>query len=781
MLKSDLSGVGESGQTNCIKSPSLRNAGKRADPALPSHSAGIVRGILFLLFFVSGFCSLVYQVVWTRLAFASFGIITPVLSIVLSVFMLGLSVGAWLAGRLIGPWIRKTGASALIPYATAELLIGIGAFAVPALFALGERSLLGAGQTDTFVYLLSSAAILAVSILPWCVCMGATFPFMMAFVRESEDRFTGSFSFLYLANVLGAMCGTLMTALVLVEAFGFRHTLWIAACGNLLIAAASTGLAWFRRGAVVFRPNEHGVASGTSQAQPVGLSVRMIRWLLFSTGFCSMAMEVVWSRSFTPVLKTQVYSFAAVLFAYLGATFLGSLKYRRDLARNAPCNPVTLIALLATSAFLPIVANDARFLEMLPVDAIDLPSALILLASICPLCGALGYLTPLLIDQYAAGNPRTAGKAYAINVFGCIIGPLVASYVLLPRIGERQALALLGTPFIAFMLFHLRSLKARMRWASVFTSVTVLICALFVTQNHEDWFRTNTPGAWFKKDYAASVISFGTGMNKMLLVNGIGMTQLTPITKMMVHLPLVLLKKKPDSALIICFGMGTSYRSSLSWNIDTTVVELVPGVAEMFGYYFTDAARLLKQPRSRIVIDDGRRFLQRTSAQYDIITIDPPPPIESAGSSLLYSRETLELARQHLRPGGILQIWCATGELATGMAVLQTIKDVFPYVREFVSVEGYGVHILASMEPIEVPTANELAARLPETAKKDLLEWSQSKNAAEYLHLVLSQELSLDRNLSPYPEVRITDDQPFNEYFLMRRLFYHVERQRDRK
>jgi spermidine synthase len=259
------------------------------------------------------------------------------------------------------------------------------------------------------------------------------------------------------------------------------------------------------------------------------------------------------------------------------------------------------------------------------------------------------------------------------------------------------------------------------------------------------------------------------------------MTQLTPITKMMVHLPLVLLKKKPDSALIICFGMGTSYRSSLSWNIDTTVVELVPGVAEMFGYYFTDAARLLKQPRSRIVIDDGRRFLQRTSAQYDIITIDPPPPIESAGSSLLYSRETLELARQHLRPGGILQIWCATGELATGMAVLQTIKDVFPYVREFVSVEGYGVHILASMEPIEVPTANELAARLPETAKKDLLEWSQSKNAAEYLHLVLSQELSLDRNLSPYPEVRITDDQPFNEYFLMRRLFYHVERQRDRK
>ena len=57
------------------------------------------RPLLFLLFFVSGFCGLLYQVVWTRLAFASFGIIMPVLSVVISLFMLGLSLGAWLGGR----------------------------------------------------------------------------------------------------------------------------------------------------------------------------------------------------------------------------------------------------------------------------------------------------------------------------------------------------------------------------------------------------------------------------------------------------------------------------------------------------------------------------------------------------------------------------------------------------------------------------------------------------------------------------------------------------------
>src|ERR1700685_1959138 len=54
---------------------------------------------LYLLFFLSGFCSLVYQMVWTRLAFASFGIITPVLSVVISVFMLGLAAGAGVGRR----------------------------------------------------------------------------------------------------------------------------------------------------------------------------------------------------------------------------------------------------------------------------------------------------------------------------------------------------------------------------------------------------------------------------------------------------------------------------------------------------------------------------------------------------------------------------------------------------------------------------------------------------------------------------------------------------------
>src|SRR5882672_1570601 len=121
----------------------------------------LTRRILFALFFVSGFSGLVYQVVWTRIAFAHFGIILPVLSVVISVFMLGLSVGAWAAGRVLPFLRRKAQLSAALFYAATELLIGTGAFAVPKLFQTGEHLLLAAGQSDSVAYLSLSAVVLA--------------------------------------------------------------------------------------------------------------------------------------------------------------------------------------------------------------------------------------------------------------------------------------------------------------------------------------------------------------------------------------------------------------------------------------------------------------------------------------------------------------------------------------------------------------------------------------------------------------------------------------------
>ena len=793
------------------------------------------RPLLFLLFFVSGFCGLVYQVVWTRLAFASFGIITPVLSVVISVFMLGLSLGAWGGGRWIGPLAARTGPSAVMFYSLAEAIIGLGAFAVPRLFHLGEHLLLATGQSDSLAYLFLSAVVLALSILPWCLFMGTTFPFMMAYVRERQPATSDSFSYLYLANVLGAMTGALLTALVFVELLGFRHTLWVAAGGNFLVAAVAASLGRAARRSNLLRQKHYGgqevqsptpmnreqaskVSEGGSGIEGRGSAAehgtrntqhairntehvltnrsipqstnpstqdsntptlqhstlpssrrRVIQFLLFSTGFAAMAMEVVWVRAFAPVLKTLVYSFALIVAAYLGATAAGSALYRRHLRRGAPCPTPELIALLCAAAFLPVLANDTRFVHAHWSYYADPLSALVLLGSICPFCGLLGYLTPGLIDEYSAGSPAGAGNAYALNVLGCILGPLFASYVLLPHVSERYTLVLLGLPSLSFLFFYCRTLGKTRRLVFGILAGVMAIWGTFFSQSYEDLLLKTQKRIEVRRDYAASVIAYGEKRDeKLLLVNGLGVTSMTPITKFMVHLPLAFHTAQPQSALIICFGMGTSFRAALSWDIRTTSVELVPSVKAAFGFFHADAARVASHPEGHIVIDDGRRFLMRTREKFDVIVVDPPPPPETAGSSLLYSDEFYDLVKLRLKTHGILQAWVPGGNDPMMRAAARSVRESFPFVRCFPSVEGWGAHLLASMEPIPTRSAKELAARLPAKAQEDLLEWSTALTPAAYLDEALSQEIPIEKLLHPNPAIRITDDRPYNEYFLLR-------------
>jgi len=740
------------------------------------------RPLLFFLFFVSGFCGLLYQVVWTRLAFATFGVITPVLSVVISVFMLGLALGSWAAGRWVQPLTVKTRVkSAIVFYALTELLIGVGAFAVPKLFALGGNLLLVLGQTDSVHYLLLSAVMLAISILPWCVLMGATFPLMMAYVREREASSSESFSYLYLANVLGAVAGTALTAVVLIEALGFRHTLWSAASGNWLVAATAFMLA---RG--ISRTQAHPTQKTPAEVEvqtavpvptsgdlrPATNSDAACTRILFSTGFVAMAMEVVWIKAFTPVLKTVVYSFAFVLATYLAATATGSFLYRRHLRQQRAWSLAHLVALVSIAAFLPILMNDphwARANDFPDLRHADLFSVLLVLLSICPFCAVLGYLTPSVVDEFAQGSPRRAGRAYAINVLGCILGPLAASYLLLPQLGNRHALLLLALPLLLLCVAWWKTLPRSPRRVVAVALAGVAACALFFSRDYEDHLLKTKPGAVIRRDYAASVLSYGRTMReKRLLVNGIGMTVLTPVTKFMAHLPMAFHTGRPQSVLIICFGMGTTYRSAMSWDVETTAVELVPGVKDAFSYYHEDAPKLLQNPKGQIVVDDGRRYLKRAGKQFDIIMLDPPPPLEAAGSSLLYSQEFYALAKEHLKPGGIIQAWIPAGDANITHAALRSLSESFPHVRCFAALFDDGVHALASMTPIESLTAAELISRMPPAAQQDLQEWAFGENVSDYLGKVLAKEWQVEWFLDPNPAVRITDDRPYNEYWLLR-------------
>jgi len=104
-----------------------------------------------------------------------------------------------------------------------------------------------------------------------------------------------------------------------------------------------------------------------------------------------MAMEVVWTAPSHRFLKTQVYSFAMIVFAYLGATFLGSLRYAGTCERIAPARR-GIDSALAMTVFLPVLANDPRLVvSYYWTSSMDTVSAIIVLASLCPFCALLGY------------------------------------------------------------------------------------------------------------------------------------------------------------------------------------------------------------------------------------------------------------------------------------------------------------------------------------------------------------------------------------------------------
>src|SRR5947209_8111290 len=616
----------------------------------------------FGFFVISGFCSLVYEVVWLRLAMAGFGVTTPFVSIVLSVFMAGLALGSWAAGRLTR-WLGAVPPRrALRLYAAVEAVIGVSGIAVPGELGwgrawLGERAV----AWDSSTYYLASGAWIALTLLPYCIAMGATFPLAMAAMRSLfGERAKQSFSYLYVANVLGATAGTIGSALV----------------GSRLDRSVQ--------------------GRGDAQSSAWAASI----WMLFGL-----------------------------------------------------------------SALLPMATTDPR---------VPLPGEICLVLGIAPFCIGAGFVTPMLVDRRAGSDPDRAGRAYAVNVIGCILGPLLAGFWLLPWLGERWSLVALSLPLFALGLVAVIAPQRlvpvavldRVRASTLFGAALIASVILLPLSRS---FETQFPDAQVRRDHTATVVAAGTGLHKHLLVNGQGMAALSAITKMMAHLPLAALDRPPRDAIVVALGMGTTFRSLVSWGVRATAVELVPSVPTLFSFFHADAASVVRSPLARIVVDDGRRFLERSADQYDVITIDPPPPPTAAGSSLLHSREFYAVAKRRLRSDGILQQWVPSRDPQTIASMTRALTESFPYVRAFNSVEGWGAHFLARMTPIELPSADVLASRIPERARADMIEWGPAATPEAQLRRMLDHELMPTQLMAPAPDApTLSDDRPYNEYFFLR-------------
>jgi spermidine synthase len=717
----------------------------------------------FTFFLISGFCGILYELIWLRLAMAQFGVTTPIVSMVLSAFMGGLGVGSLGAGLLIRRYGHRIKFPALWLYAGAELMIGFSALAVPFELLAGHRllsQLASSTQFSSVTYSLISGVCIAIAMVPWCAFMGATIPLAMFAVRsDSRLQSRHSFSFLYVSNLLGAVLGAIVP-LALIEFHGFHFTLQIGMLLNCLIAFSAYRLMPAQGPTMQVAPEQKLPAQFDGQ--------RRILVLLFMTGLTSMGIEVVWIRLFTPFVGVMVYSFAVILLTYLAASFLGSAAYR-EFGRNTKMKTWAPVAALALFAVLPVFASQPATMNLFWR----------MLLGIAPFSAAVGYLTPQLVDLWSEGDADRAAYAYAMNVLGCIVGPLLSGFILLPLLKERWILFLFAVPWLLIASSNLPRQNSRaVVWSSRIAVLFFAVLTVLVAVKPKA-FETLYPRRVVRRDNTATVIAAGRGMQKVLLVNGVGITKLTPATKSMAHLPLAFLDHQPESALVICFGMGTTFRSVLSWGIQATAVDVVPSVPKLFWYYHPDGPELLRSPLSHIVIDDGRRYLDRTSNKFDVITIDPPPPVSAAGSSLLYSTEFYRVAKERLRPHGILAQWLPIGyaDFVTRSSVAQAIKLSFAHVRVLRPVEGWGYHFVASDWPIPERDAQDLARRLGVNAAKDFVEWGPEATPQGQFNILLKNEVSLDSIIAGSPKSPpLQDDRPTNEYFAVRSLEYPYSR-----
>lgn len=185
---------------------------------------------LAVLFFFSGFAALIYQIVWQRLLYSIYGINIESITIIVSIFMLGLGVGALGGGYLSEKFPNRIPTLFLV----VELAIGVfGSLSVPLIKNVGALTL---NSSQTVVTLV----IFLLLIMP-TMLMGATLPALVAYLYKHYRHVGQSVGTLYFINTLGSASACFATALLLFAYGGMQSAVFIAALFNL-----GTGVLVFR-------------------------------------------------------------------------------------------------------------------------------------------------------------------------------------------------------------------------------------------------------------------------------------------------------------------------------------------------------------------------------------------------------------------------------------------------------------------------------------------------------------------------------------------------------
>jgi spermidine synthase len=439
--------------------------------------------LLYLLFFLSGISGLIYQVVWVRVFGNVFGNTVYSASLVVAVFMLGLGVGSYGAGRWADRRYASHPGQPLRAYGYFEIAIAVlGAAIALALPHLDRLSAIVTAyrQDANGWYVITTASYaarvaIAVGLLtPITLLMGGTLTLLIRYLVRSEvEAQSRRIALLYAVNTAGAAAGCFLTDFALVPAWGLLRTQLLAVALNMIAGAGAIMLGRLKPAPTIHKsqiPNPKTQTPKKASRRTANLEPRTpnhrdligpVAIALALSGFAGLGMEILWFRHFSIMLGAFRAVFSLLLTVILIGIGAGSLAagvvQRR---RNAGLAWLAVQSLFIVATLAGMWAANSSPIDQTVSNAISAnashPSVLAelwfnlrpMLPEVALPALLIGFSFPLanaVVQRVEESVGRRAGVLYLANTAGAVCGSLVCGFILLPLFGLQISTTVLMT------------------------------------------------------------------------------------------------------------------------------------------------------------------------------------------------------------------------------------------------------------------------------------------------------------------------------------------------